>query len=176
MFSKTFAALSVLLLVPHVIAHGVVTSPAPRTTGAASVAACGSAVVKKLGSGACSLFLLVPSNTLILDETSTVPYVSAHVEVEFPLRLSHRFKTRKTRRTATTTRPRARSTSAADTRSGRVPLRVCLALIYLYSVRGQHGQGTDVLRRRRRRVQGRHGGAPHGHSGKRPTSESTHQR
>ncbi|KAL1752764.1 hypothetical protein FB107DRAFT_292926 [Schizophyllum commune] len=52
MFSKTFAALSVLLVVPHVIAHGVVTSPAPRTTGAASVAACGSAVVKKLGSDA----------------------------------------------------------------------------------------------------------------------------
>ncbi|KAL1679323.1 hypothetical protein EV122DRAFT_277341 [Schizophyllum commune] len=50
MFSKTLVALSVVLLVPHVIAHGVVTSPAPRTTGAASVAACGSAVVKKLGS------------------------------------------------------------------------------------------------------------------------------
>ena len=65
MLSKTFAALSVLLVVPHVIAHGVVTSPAPRTTGAASVAACGSAVVKKLGSGAYDFFPLVRVDLLI---------------------------------------------------------------------------------------------------------------
>ena len=64
MFSKTFAALSALV-VPHVIAHGVVTSPAPRTTGAASVAACGSAVVKKLGSGAYDFFPLVRVDLLI---------------------------------------------------------------------------------------------------------------
>ena len=129
MFSKTFVALSALLVVPHVIAHGVVTSPAPRTTGAASVAACGSAVVKKLGSGACNLFMLVSISALILDEqTSMVRYVFAQNMVELPLKTSRRSKTRRTRRTVITTKPRARSTSAAGTRCERVPLRVALTL------------------------------------------------
>ncbi|KAL1742654.1 hypothetical protein HDZ31DRAFT_65763 [Schizophyllum fasciatum] len=50
MLSKTFFALFALVAVPHVLAHGVVTSPTPRTTGAASEAACGKAVTKKLAS------------------------------------------------------------------------------------------------------------------------------
>lgn len=52
MFSQSLVSLSAaaLLVLPHVSAHGVVTSPAPRTTGSASEAACGTAVTKKLAS------------------------------------------------------------------------------------------------------------------------------